>query len=109
VVILSLWVYRLEHDEEIATEEELVMYNKVRELFEEEFAGVQDAKLSSIIARVWGGMMDEVVVWGITKLMGDSFRHHSQALVGYEDDIEASDVSTPSMISQGEEMEDSVY
>jgi len=45
----------------------------------------------------------------ITKLMGDSFRLHSQALVGYEDDIEASDVSTPSMISQGEEMDDSVY
>ena len=64
MVILSLWVYRLEHDEEIATEEEMAMYNKVRELFEEEFAGLQDAKLSSIIARVWGGMMDEVVVWG---------------------------------------------
>ena len=64
MVILSLWVYRLEHDEEIATEEEMTMYNKVRELFEEEFAGLQDAKLSSIIARVWGGMMDEVVVWG---------------------------------------------
>ncbi|KAG9242155.1 putative transcription factor TDA9 [Calycina marina] len=109
MVILSLWVYRLEHDEEIATEEELAMYNKVRGLFEEEVAGVQDAKLSSIIARVWGGMMDEVVVWGITKLMGDAFRLHSQALIGYEDDIEASDVSTPSMISQGEEMEDSVY
>jgi len=64
MVILSLWVYRLEHDEEIATEEEMAMYNKVRELFEEEFAGLQDAKLSSVIARVWGGMMDEVVVWG---------------------------------------------
>jgi hypothetical protein len=43
--------------------------------------------------------------------MGDSFRLHSQALVGYEDDIEVSDVSTPpSMISQGaDENEDSVY
>lgn len=42
--------------------------------------------------------------------MGDSFRHHSQALVGYEDDIEASDVSTPSMISQGaDDNDDSVY
>ena len=49
------------------------------------------------------------IVIRITKLMGDSFRLHSQALVGYEDDIEASDVSTPSMISQGEEMDDSVY
>jgi hypothetical protein len=43
--------------------------------------------------------------------MGESFRLHSQALVGYEDDIEASsDVSTPSMISQGaDDNEDSVY
>jgi hypothetical protein len=47
----------------------------------------------------------------ITKLMGDSFRLHAQALIGYEDDIEASDMSsTPSMISQGaDDMEDSVY
>jgi hypothetical protein len=47
----------------------------------------------------------------VTKLMGDSFRLHAQALIGYEDDIEASDMSsTPSMISQGaDDMEDSVY
>lgn len=46
----------------------------------------------------------------ITKLMGESFRLHAQALIGYEDDIEASDVSTPSMISQGaDDNEDSVY
>jgi hypothetical protein len=52
-----------------------------------------------------------LTVHSITKLMGDSFRLHSQALVGYEDDIEVSDVSTPpSMISQGpDENEDSVY
>jgi hypothetical protein len=39
--------------------------------------------------------------------MGESFKLHSQALVGYEDDIMGeSDVSTPSMISQaGEESE----
>lgn len=42
--------------------------------------------------------------------MGESFRHHSEALIGYEDDIEASDVSTPSMISQGaDDNDDSVY
>ncbi|KAH8599830.1 fungal-specific transcription factor domain-containing protein [Bisporella sp. PMI_857] len=109
MVILSLWLYRLEHDEEPATDEETDMYNKVLKLFEEELAGIQEPKLSSIVARVWGGMLDEVVVWGITKLMGDSFRLHAQALVGFEDDIEASDVSTPSMISQGDDMEDSVY
>lgn len=110
MVILSLWLYRLEHDEEPVTEEEQAMYNKVRALFDDDSVDVVDSKLSSTVARLWGGMLDEVVVWGITKLMGDSFRLHAQALVGYEDDIEASDVSTPSMISQGaEEVDDSVY
>ena len=51
-----------------------------------------------------------LTIHSITKLMGDSFRHHAQALIGYEDDIEISDVSTPSMISQGaDDNEDSVY
>jgi hypothetical protein len=41
--------------------------------------------------------------------MGQSFKLHSQALVGYVDDREASsNASTPSMISQGAD-EDSVY
>jgi hypothetical protein len=54
--------------------------------------------------------MQILIVYRITKLMGDSFRLHSQALVGHENDIEASDVSTPSMISQGaDDNEDSVY
>ena len=45
----------------------------------------------------------------ITRLMGESFRLHSQALVGYVDDIAiSSSVSTPSMTSQGAD-EDSVY
>ena len=45
----------------------------------------------------------------ITKLMGESFRLHSQALIGYVDDVEASsNVTTPSMTSQGAD-EDSVY
>jgi hypothetical protein len=45
----------------------------------------------------------------MTRLMGDAFKLHSQALVGYVDDPEASsNVSTPSMISQGAD-EDSVY
>lgn len=42
--------------------------------------------------------------------MGESFRLHAIALVGYEDDGEGSDVSTPSMISQGpDDNDDSVY
>ncbi|KAK5163083.1 hypothetical protein LTR04_002744, partial [Oleoguttula sp. CCFEE 6159] len=85
IVILTLWLWRLEHDEEPASEEELAMYNKLRKLFDDGSLNVHGAKLSSIVARLWGSMIDEVVVWGITKLMGESFKLHSQALSGYED------------------------
>ena len=64
MVILSLWLYRLEHDEEQATEEELAMYNRVRNLFDDESVDVYGSKLSSTVARLWGSMLDEVVVWG---------------------------------------------
>ncbi|KAK4239997.1 fungal-specific transcription factor domain-containing protein [Achaetomium macrosporum] len=109
MIILSLWLYRLEHDEEPATEEEQVMYHRVRQLFDKDLDETYVTHLSSVVARLWGSMLDEVVVWGITRLMGESFRLHSQALVGYVDDIAASSsVSTPSMTSQGAD-EDSVY
>ncbi|KAH8672631.1 fungal-specific transcription factor domain-containing protein [Tricladium varicosporioides] len=108
MVILSLWLYRVENDEELATEEETIMYNKVQSLFDDD--SIEVNKLSSTVAKIWGGILDEVVVWGITRLVGESFRLHAQALVGYEDDLVASDVSTPSMISQGvDEIDDSVY
>ena len=64
MVILSLWLYRLEHDEEAATDEELAMYNKVRNLFDDDSVDRHGSKLSSTVARVWGSMLDEVVVWG---------------------------------------------
>lgn len=64
MVILSLWLYRLEHDEEPATEEELAMYNKVRNLFDDDAVDIYGSKLSSTVARLWGSMLDEVVVWG---------------------------------------------
>ena len=64
VVILSLWLYRLEHDEEPATEAELAMYNKVRNLLDDESGDVYSSKLSSTVARLWGSMLDDVVVWG---------------------------------------------
>ena len=64
MVILSLWLYRLEHDEEPATDDELAMYNKLRRLFDDDSADVYGAKLSSTVARLWGSMIDEVVVWG---------------------------------------------
>ncbi|KAI1505517.1 hypothetical protein F5X99DRAFT_415948 [Biscogniauxia marginata] len=110
MITLTLWLYRLEHDEEAASEEEMAMYHKVRMLFEKESEGTLNSQqLSATVAHLWGSMLDEVVVWGITRLMGESFRLHSQALVGYVDDIEASsNVSTPSMISQGAD-EESVY
>jgi hypothetical protein len=40
--------------------------------------------------------------------MGESFKLHSEALVGYVGDEASSNVSTPSMTSQGAD-EDSVY
>ncbi|KAI9824999.1 MAG: hypothetical protein M1819_000628 [Sarea resinae] len=102
MVMLSLWLYRLEHDEEPANEEELAMYNKVQNLFDEDSVEVNGSKLSSTVSRMWGSILDEVVVWGITKLMGESFKLHAQALVGYEDAIASgSGASTPSMCLQG--------
>ncbi|KAI1805772.1 fungal-specific transcription factor domain-containing protein [Daldinia bambusicola] len=110
MITLTLWLYRLEHDEEAASEEEMAMYLKVRSLFDKDAEGAMNSQqLSSTVAHLWGSMLDEVVVWGITRLMGEAFRLHSQALVGYVDDVEASsNVSTPSMISQGAD-EESVY
>jgi len=64
MIILSLWLYRLEHDEEPATEEELVMYNRVRQLFEKDLDDPYHSQLSSIVARLWSSILDEVVVWG---------------------------------------------
>ena len=64
MVILSLWLYRLEHDDEQASQEELAMYMKVRNLFDEEAVSVYGSRLSSTVARVWGSMLDGVVVWG---------------------------------------------
>lgn len=65
MIILSLWLYRLEHDDEPASQEEVDMYNKFRVLFIEKFSGGRWAeRLSSSVARLWGSMLDEVVVWG---------------------------------------------
>ena len=64
MVILSLWLYRLEHDEEGASDAELVMYNKVRNLLDDDSSEDHSPKLSSTVARLWGSMLDEVVVWG---------------------------------------------
>lgn len=123
MVILTLWLYRLEHDEEPADKEELDMYNKLRNLFDDDSVDVYGAKLSSTVARLWGSMIDEVVVWGyvshppsfftwlmknsITKLMGEAFKLHSQALVGYEDALSEnrSASPTPSMAAAAQHVQ----
>lgn len=64
MVILTLWLWRVEHDEEAPDAEELVMYEKLRNLFDEDSVEMYGIKLSSIVARLWGSMIDEVVVWG---------------------------------------------
>jgi len=64
ITILSLWLYRIEHDEIDATEEELNMYMKVRGLFDDDAVDANGSRLSSTVARVWGTMLDGVVVWG---------------------------------------------
>ncbi|EMC98069.1 hypothetical protein BAUCODRAFT_67300 [Baudoinia panamericana UAMH 10762] len=87
IVILSLWLWRVEHDEEPASTEESNMYQKIRGLFDDDSVDGYNQKLSATVARLWGSMIDEVVVWGITKLMGESFKLHAQALNGYEDAV----------------------
>lgn len=64
MVILSLWLWRVEHDEEPADEEEQLMYRKLRSLFEEDSVEGYGQKLSATVAKLWGSMIDEVVVWG---------------------------------------------
>ena len=64
LVILSLWLYRLEHDEEEATEEELGVYHRIRNLLDDDAVDAGAAKLSATVARLWGNMLEEVVVWG---------------------------------------------
>lgn len=64
MVILSLWLWRVEHDEEPATEDEKAMYQKLRNLFDDDSVDGFNQKLSSTVARLWGSMIDEVVVWG---------------------------------------------
>ena len=123
MVILSLWLYRLEHDEEEATEEELGVYNRIRNLLDDGAVDAGAAKLSATVARLWGEVLEEVVVWGyvfislpflstemiliwranvshsITKVMGEAFQLHAQALSGYDDAAVSggSATSTPTM------------
>ncbi|CAD0030948.1 unnamed protein product [Aureobasidium pullulans] len=100
MVILTLWLWRVEHDEEAPNAEEIAMYEKLRNLFDDDSVDMY-GRLSSSVARLWGSMIDEVVVWGITKLMGESFKLHAQALAGYEEAMLAQEQahSAPAMTS----------
>lgn len=64
LVILTLWLWQIEHDDVPITEEEHAMYNKIRGLFDDDSVDLYGSKLSAIVARLWGSMIDEVVVWG---------------------------------------------
>jgi hypothetical protein len=64
VTVLSLWLYRIEHDDQEASEEELALYMKVRSLFDDQAVDANGSRLSSTVAQVWGTMLDGVVVWG---------------------------------------------
>ena len=64
IIILSLWLYRIEHDDQEATVDELGMYMRVQGLFDDDAVASNGSRLSSTVARVWGSMLDGVVVWG---------------------------------------------
>ena len=59
------------------------------------------------------GSLANFAAYSITKLMGESFKLHSQALIGYQDDIiSQSSASTPTMSSTAApelDMENTVY
>ena len=77
------------------------MYNKIQELFDNDSTDTYNNRLSATVTKLWGNMIDEVVVWGITKLMGESFKLHSQALSGYETAMYAeSQNAAPSLAHQ---------
>ena len=40
------------------------MYQKLRNLFDDDSVDGFGQKLSATVARLWGSMIDEVVVWG---------------------------------------------
>lgn len=75
IVILSLWLWRVEHDDEPANEEEKAMYQKLRNLFDDDSVDAYTSKLSSTVARLWGSMIDEVVVWGYVQFFSLGLKH----------------------------------
>lgn len=66
MLILSLWLYRIEEEAEEfpPNEEEEAMLCKLRSIFDDDSVELYGSRLSAAVARIWGGMVDEVVVWG---------------------------------------------
>jgi hypothetical protein len=66
MLVLSLWLFKLEQEMETIPPavEEQAMLNKIRSLFDEDSVELYGSRLSAAVARVWGGMVDDVVVWG---------------------------------------------
>ena len=66
MLILSLWLYRLEEEADVSppSEEEEAMLIKLRTIFDDDSVELYGSRLSAAVARIWGGMVDEVVVWG---------------------------------------------
>ncbi|CCX31284.1 fungal-specific transcription factor domain-containing protein [Pyronema domesticum] len=87
MLILSLWLYKIEDEMETMppNEEERDMFEKIRALFDDDSVELYGSRLSAAVARVWGGMLDDVVVWGITSILGESFKIHSHTLALNDD------------------------
>lgn len=109
MLVLSLWLYRMEEDAETypPTEDEQEMLEKIRTLFDEDSVELYGARLSAAVARIWGGMIDEVVVWGVNRVMGESFKLHSHSLAIEEDlGMTPTEASTPSSSPGAEDDEE---
>lgn len=66
MMVLTLWLQRIEEEAEEfpPTEDEQIMLSKIRNLFDDDSVEMYGSRLSAAVARVWGGMVDEVIVWG---------------------------------------------
>jgi hypothetical protein len=66
MLILSLWLQKIEEEsaEIPPTEDEQAALTKIRSLFDDDSVEMYGSRLSAAVARVWGGMIDEVTVWG---------------------------------------------
>jgi hypothetical protein len=108
MLILSLWLYKMEEEAESnpATAEEAEMLTKVRTLFDDDSVELYGSRLSAAVAHIWGGMIDEVYVWGVTKMIGEAFKLHSHSLaIDVDDGMTPTAASSPSSTPGAEDDE----